>query len=800
VQLIGGIILHEGKIAEMKTGEGKTLVAILPTYINALEGKGVHVITVNDYLASRDAEYVGQVHKFLGLSVGLVQENMQPKERQLNYSKDITYVTNSELGFDYLRDNMVKSIQNIVLRPFSFSILDEIDSILIDEARTPLIISGSMETSNTKYIKTAELALILSKNIDYDVDEKAKSISLSEKGIIKSETWLCSEDLFSVQDPWASYVFNALKAKEFFLKDVNYIVKNGEIIIVDEFTGRIMSGRRWSNGLHQAIESKEGVPIRNESQVLASITYQNLFLLYPKLSGMTGTAKTEETELDKIYGVEVVCVPTHRKMIRKDFPDLIYKNQYIKWKAIANECVNMHLLGRPVLIGTTSIEKSETLSAILKDYKIPHNLLNAKPENVEREAEIISQAGKIGAITIATNMAGRGTDVLLGGNANYMAKSILKTYVTSIITNETPKKNITESGLEKLYEFLKSKIIEMDKKNFEIEKSLFIACENVFTEDENTILLRGAYLTLVSKYTEEISQERKKVIALGGLHVIGTEKHESRRIDNQLRGRSGRQGDPGSSRFFLSLDDNLLRIFGGDKIKELMESMQFNEETPIESNLLSKSLESAQKKVEMYYYDARKQLFEYDEVLNYQREAIYSERKRILESTNLRYWVLDYIYSTISDYLDEYSQKRNNSPVELNKVLDKIDSMLGKSTQLNRSILLQYTRKELEEFVYKQASLLYEIRENQVEHMKNGLMQEAEKSFLLETIDAAWKEHLQRINNLRENIGWRGYGQKDPLIEYKNEAYDMFLSMIKDITHSIVFFVFQTEKNPKVPL
>jgi len=457
VQLIGGLILHEGKIAEMRTGEGKTLVAILPAYINALVGKGVHVVTVNDYLDARDAEYVGQVHKFLGLSVGLIQQNMTQSERKLNYSRDITYTTNSELGFDYLRDNMAIQLQDIVQRPFYFSILDEVDSILIDEARTPLIISGAGETPNIKYTKANLVAQSLLKDLHYEVDEKAKNILLTEEGVVQAESQLSVDDLYDVENPWAPYIFNAIKAKELFIKNVHYIVKDQEVLIVDEFTGRIMVGRRWSDGLHQAIEAKEDTTIQNETQTLASITYQNFFLLYPKLSGMTGTAKTEEVELDRIYGLEVTCVPTHKKMIRNDLSDLVYKNQYVKWKSIADECLDIYTLGRPILIGTTSVEKSELLASLLEEYGIPHNLLNAKPENLKREAEIIAQAGRKGAVTIATNMAGRGTDILLGGNVSYIAKSTLKLFLDSIILSK-PKERALELDLENLYNFLSLKI------------------------------------------------------------------------------------------------------------------------------------------------------------------------------------------------------------------------------------------------------------------------------------------------------------------------------------------------------
>ena len=792
VQLIGGLILHEGKIAEMKTGEGKTIVAVLPAYVNALTGKGVHIVTVNDYLAARDAEYVGQVHKFLGLSVGLIQQSMSQAERKLNYSKDITYTTNSELGFDYLRDNMSTQLQDIVQRPFYFSILDEVDSILIDEARTPLIISGAGETPNTKYIKGNLLAQSMMRDFHYEVDEKAKNILLTEEGVVFSEKQLGVNDLYDLQDPWAPYIFNAIKAKELFIKDVQYIVKDEEIFIVDEFTGRIMIGRRWSDGLHQAIEAKEEVTIQNETQTLASITYQNFFLLYPKLSGMTGTAKTEEAELDKIYGLEVISVPTHRKMIREDFSDLVYKNQYIKWKSIADECLDIYTLGRPILIGTTSVEKSELLSSLLKEYGIPHNLLNAKPENLRREADIIAQAGRRGAVTIATNMAGRGTDILLGGNVNYMAKSTLQMFLVGIRSGEQVD-ILKDFELKRLYEFLAFKIKKLELSDLELEGYLSTACEKIFTDNSLVITLRAAYQILLEKYNKDILRDRDEVIGLGGLHVIGTERHESRRIDNQLRGRSGRQGDPGSSRFFLSLEDNLLRIFGGEKIGKLMDSLKVDDDVPIESMLLNRSLESAQKKVEAYYYDARKQLFEYDEVLNYQRQAIYSERRRILESSSLREWVIQYAETTVADYINSYLDRGNLRWEEQDKLLSKIENVLGLSYEIDRNLFSKYSLEEIKDILFRQTRISYDLKETQIDLIENGLMRELERSFLLQKIDSAWKEHLQAINTLRENIGWRGYGQKDPLIEYKNEAYNLFLAMTINIRHSVVYLIFRSQ-------
>ncbi|HEY9826946.1 MAG TPA: preprotein translocase subunit SecA, partial [Stenomitos sp.] len=606
VQMLGGMILHDGQIAEMKTGEGKTLVSTLPAYLNALSGKGVHVITVNDYLARRDAEWMGQIHRFLGLSVGLIQQSMTPVERQKNYACDITYATNSEIGFDYLRDNMATSMEEVVQRPFNYCVIDEVDSVLIDEARTPLIISGQVERPTEKYLEADRVAQGLRVEEHYEVDEKARNVILTDEGFIAAEQILGVEDLYDPQDPWAHYVFNAIKAKELFIKDVNYIIRDNEIVIVDEFTGRIMVGRRWSDGLHQAIEAKEGVEIQNETQTLASITYQNLFLLYPKLAGMTGTAKTEETEFEKIYKLEVTLVPTNRINRRQDLADVVYKTENAKWVAVAQECAQMHEMGRPVLVGTTSVEKSEVLSRLLLQQNIPHNLLNAKPENVERESEIVAQAGRRGAVTIATNMAGRGTDIILGGNADYMARLKAREYLMprivlpesgdpmGVIEFSMPQRETrpqgfdpnveaaptgtlrktwkvapdifpteisseTETLLKAAVDFAVKKYGEQSLPELQAEELLAIAAEKAPTDDEVVQKLRDAYNTVRAEYEVFTSQEHNEVVELGGLHVIGTERHESRRVDNQLRGRAARQGDPGSTRFFLSLDDNQLR-------------------------------------------------------------------------------------------------------------------------------------------------------------------------------------------------------------------------------------------------
>ncbi|MEM9818007.1 MAG: preprotein translocase subunit SecA [Cyanobacteria bacterium P01_D01_bin.6] len=694
VQLIGGMVLHEGQIAEMKTGEGKTLVATLPSYLNALTGKGAHVVTVNDYLARRDAEWMGQVHRFLGLEVGLIQQGMSPAERKRNYACDITYGTNSEFGFDYLRDNMATAIEDVVQRPFNFCVIDEVDSILIDEARTPLIISGQVERPGEKYTKAAEVASQLYPDDHYEVDEKARNVLLTDEGFILAEDLLGVKDLFDPKDPWAHYIFNGIKGKELFVKDVNYIVRDGEVVIVDEFTGRVMPGRRWSDGLHQAIEAKEHVEIQPETQTLASITYQNFFLLYPKLSGMTGTAKTEEAEFGKIYDLEVTIIETNRPSQRQDLADVVYKTEMAKWKALAGECAEMHETGRPVLVGTTSVEKSELLSTLLEERSIPHNLLNAKPENVEREAEIVAQAGRGGAVTIATNMAGRGTDSILGGNADYMARLKLREYLLPRIvkpedddtimvsvpgTKDRSKSQGFGDGKKKVKTWKASPDIfptelSSETDNFlketvdlavqtygdrslpelEAEDKVAVAAEKAPTDDPVIQKLREAYNLVLKEYEAYTDAEHDKVIEAGGLHVIGTERHESRRVDNQLRGRAGRQGDPGSTRFFLSLEDNLLRIFGGDRVAGLMNMFRVEEDMPIESGMLTRSLEGAQKKVETYYYDIRKQVFEYDEVMNNQRRAIYAERRRVLEGQDLKELVISYAMRTMDDIVEAY--------------------------------------------------------------------------------------------------------------------------------------------------
>ncbi len=850
VQLIGGMVLHDGQIAEMKTGEGKTLVATLPAYLNALTGKGVHVVTVNDYLARRDAEWMGQIHRFLGLSVGLIQQDMDPASRRRNYGCDITYATNSELGFDYLRDNMAADISEVVQRPFQYCVIDEVDSILIDEARTPLIISGQVERPQEKYQRAADLAATLERAAelgkdgidpegDYEVDEKQRSCTLTDEGFARAEQMLGVGDLFDPQDPWAHYITNALKAKELFIRDVNYIVRGDEVVIVDEFTGRVMPGRRWSDGQHQAIEAKEGLPIQPETQTLASITYQNFFLLYPRLAGMTGTAKTEEVEFEKTYKLEVTIVPTNRRSQRGDWTDQVYKSETAKWQAVAMETGAIHGQGRPVLVGTTSVEKSELLSTLLGEQSIPHNLLNAKPENVEREAEIVAQAGRAGAVTIATNMAGRGTDIILGGNADYMARLKLREVLLPRLVRPeeghrppvppqrsadggggfgaTPGKGAaaptsratgslypcslsadTESELAALARQLVQAWGDRALTLLELEDRIAQAGEKAPTEDAQIQQLRACILRVRGEYEQVTEQEEQRVREAGGLHVIGTERHESRRVDNQLRGRAGRQGDPGTTRFFLSLEDNLLRIFGGDRVAGLMNAFRVEEDMPIESGMLTRSLEGAQKKVETYYYDIRKQVFEYDEVMNNQRKAVYAERRRVLEGRELKAQVIGYGERTIDDIVEAYVNP-DLPPEEwdLDRLVGKVKEFVYLLEDLKPDDVRGLSMEELKAFLQEQMRNAYDLKEGQVEQQRPGLMREAERFFILQQIDTLWREHLQAMDALRESVGLRGYGQKDPLIEYKNEGYDMFLEMMTQMRRNVIYSMFMFQ--PQVP-
>ncbi|MCQ2789074.1 MAG: preprotein translocase subunit SecA, partial [bacterium] len=766
VQLIGGYFLHNGHIAEMRTGEGKTLVATLPAYLNALTGKGVHVITVNDYLAKRDSEWMGKIFRFLGLTVGVILSNTRGENefelKKQAYACDITYGTNNEFGFDYLRDNMASSPEMLVQRPYNYAIIDEVDSILIDEARTPLIISGRLEKSAETYQLMAKIAPKLNKVEDYEVDEKNKNVILTEEGIDKAQELIGVKDLFDISTQYAHHLLQALKAKELFIKDTDYVVKNGEVVIVDEFTGRLMDGRRWSDGLHQAVEAKEGVKIQDETQTLASITFQNLFRLYPKLSGMTGTAMTEEAEFGKIYNLEVTTIPTNKPDIRKNYPDVIYKTEKAKYNAVVEDIIEMHKKGRPVLVGTISIEKSEYISALLKQRKIPHNVLNAKHH--EKEANIIAQAGRYGAVTIATNMAGRGTDILLGGNSEYLAK-----------------------------EELEKKGISSDDADYEYKKNEIMATTKALTTEEHA-----------------------KVVKAGGLHVIGTERHESRRIDNQLRGRAARQGDPGSTRFFLSLEDNLMRIFGGDKIVNLMEMLNVEENMAIESPIISKQIQSAQKKVETYHFDIRKSVLEYDDVMNIQREKFYAQRRRVISGENLNeniYYMLEQeIDRLLKSYIapgmqpDEYVDEDLETLVkELHSTIPQLSSYSVSdvkglrfqeiSDKLNEKARDAYAEHEREIIdFYNEIICQYEECPNpQSPFESNNIMRNIEKDVLLRVIDNKWIDHLHNIDMLRDGIGLRAYGQKDPLIEYKKEAYDLFNNMMFDIQGETVKHLFRTK-------
>ncbi len=742
VQLIGAYFLHNGHIAEMRTGEGKTLVATLAAYLNALTGKGVHVVTVNDYLAKRDSEWMGKIYKFLGLSVGVILSNQHDADefnrKREAYACDITYGTNNEFGFDYLRDNMASSNEMLVQRPYNYAIIDEVDSILIDEARTPLIISGRVEKSADTYTLMAKVAPQLEKDKDYEVDEKNKNVIFTEDGIDRAQEIIGCKDLFDINNQFAHDLLNALKAKELFIRDTDYVVKDGEIMIVDEFTGRLMPGRRWSDGLHQAIEAKEGVQIQDETQTLASITFQNLFRLYPKLSGMTGTAMTEEAEFGKIYNLEVTVIPTNRPDIRVNHADIIYKTERAKYDAVVNDIIEQNKLGRPVLVGTVSIEKSEYISALLAKKGIKHNVLNAKQH--EREAYIIAQAGRVGAVTIATNMAGRGTDILLGGNAEYLAKEELET-----------------------------RAITPDLENYEALKEEALANARKITEAEHA-----------------------KVVELGGLHVIGTERHESRRIDNQLRGRAARQGDPGSTRFFLSLEDNLMRIFGGEKIANLMTMLNAEEDMPIESRLISRQIQSAQKKVETYHFDIRKSVLQYDDVMNIQREKFYAQRRKVLEGKNLSNDIKFMIDKEIDRLLKSYITPEMN-PEEY--IFDDLETLIKelhsnipqlayisvddiKAYRYNRIYeslrdAAQKAYKEHEEEIigfYNSIMVQYDPDAKQQElFVDNNIMRSLERDVLLRVVDTQWIDHLHNIDMLKEGIGLRAYGQKDPLIEYKKE-------------------------------
>jgi preprotein translocase subunit SecA len=789
VQLIGGLVLNSGKISEMRTGEGKTLVATLPAVLNALTNKGVHIVTVNDYLASRDQISMGQIYRFLGLNTGLIQEDMTFRERQKNYAADITYVTNNELAFDYLRDNMASNLNQVVLPPFNYCIVDEVDSIFIDEAQVPLIISQAVETCIDKYIVAAEVAEYLEVNVHFKVDEKNRNIILTEQGTTQIEKILQIEDLYNPNDPWIPYILSAIKATALFFRNVHYIVQNNQIVIVDEFTGRIMPDRRWNEGLHQAIEAKESVPIRQNTETAASITYQNFFLLYPKLSGMTGTAKTSELEFEKIYGLSVEEIPTARTNLRKDLPDFVYKDSLTKWTAIAKECKSIAKTKQPILIGTTTVENSEMLADLLKEYQLSYRLLNAKPENVKRESEIVAQAGEIGSITIATNMAGRGTDIILGGNITFKVRKQLY----KIIVYYKSQKVLTTD-----IEFTSQKVLSVLKSLFTESKFLSLSSTGILkflNEIDQIRIPKTAYecsikflLSELSKFEKKTQTLNNKIVKnLGGLYIIGTERNNSRRIDNQLRGRCGRQGDPGTSRFFLSLEDSLFRNFGSSNLQNFMQS-QLLDDLPLESNLLTKSLDAAQKRVEERDYDGRKYLFDYDDILNKQRNIVYYERRKLLESQSLRQTILAYGEQVIKDIInllkDDKFYKDGSGIEELFKT---------------RLVSLKYDLNtldsfELKTYLFQEFWLSYETKVLEFEICEIGLIRSFERTIILYYTDIAWKEHLQKIALLRDAVGWRSYGQRNPLFEFKEEAYNLFQNrnvtvrhlLIRDFLHSFI--------------
>jgi preprotein translocase subunit SecA len=748
VQLIGGMVLHSGKISEMKTGEGKTLVATLPAYLNALTGRGVHVVTVNDYLARRDSEWMGRLYRFLGLSVGVIVHGVDDHERRDSYNADITYGTNNEFGFDYLRDNMKFALEDYVQRDFHYAIVDEVDSILVDEARTPLIISGPTEESTDKYyiidriiplLKQGEVLEVEANTLsgkrkkyteDFTVDEKAKTATLTEDGVLKVEKLLKVDNLYDPRNmEILHHVNQGLRAHALFKRDVDYVVKEGEVLIVDEFTGRLMPGRRWSDGLHQAIEAKEGVEIENENQTLATITFQNYFRMYEKLSGMTGTADTEAEEFHKIYKLDVMVIPTNRPLLRPDFPDVIYKTEMEKFKAVIEEIKELYAKGQPVLVGTISIEKSEVLSELLKKQGVPHFVLNAKQH--EREAEIVAQAGRKGMVTIATNMAGRGTDIVLGGNPD---------------------------GLLKQWQIANPEA----------------------SEDESAQML--------ARFKEQCSLEHEEVLTLGGLHILGTERHESRRIDNQLRGRSGRQGDTGSSRFYLSLQDDLLRIFGSDRVAKIMEMLKIEEGEAITHGLITRSIENAQKKVEAHNFEIRKHLIEYDDVMNKQREVIYTQRKEILAGAEIRTNFSEMMNESLEDLIAGFTEEKTPAAEwDWQAISDGCYKMFGFHPDIPQVTMQRLTQDNFRELLREK---VLEIFNNKTAEFGDEMMDHLIKVIMLQIIDTQWKDHLLSIDHLKEGIGLRGYGQKDPKQEYKKEAFQLFIDLIGRIREEVVGKIF----------
>ncbi|HEY3209207.1 MAG TPA: preprotein translocase subunit SecA [Actinomycetota bacterium] len=754
VQLMGGVVLHEGRIAEMKTGEGKTLVSTLPTYLNALGGNGVHLVTVNDYLAKRDSEWMGPIYRALGISVGLIQAQMSPEQRRPAYAADITYGTNSEFGFDYLRDNMAMQTADMVQRGHHFAIVDEVDSILIDEARTPLIISGMVADSAKWYQTFARMGPRLRRDVDYEVDEQKRTVSVLEPGVEKVEKELGIENLFDhVNTPLVHYLYNAIRAKELYKRDVDYIVTQGEVKIVDEFTGRVLEGRRYSEGLHQAIEAKESVRVKEENQTLATITIQNYFRMYEKLAGMTGTARTQAREFEEVYKLSVNDVPTNRPMIRTDQQDLIYKNEDAKWRAVTEDIVERNEQGQPILVGTVSIEKSERLSGYLNRRGIPHHVLNAKQH--EKEAMIVAQAGRRGAVTVATNMAGRGVDILLGGNPEYLARQ------------------------------------EMAARGFDNDRYLLFEMDPEERED-----YEAEYRPIYEKFKKQTDAEHDEVVELGGLYVLGTERHESRRIDNQLRGRSGRQGDPGESRFYLSLGDDLMRLFASDRIGKIMDRFNWPEDEPIQAKLVTRAIETAQKNVEEQNFEIRKNVLKYDEVMNTQRKVIYGERRKILEGRDLKEEALEYVSEVIEQTVGQYVSK-DVYPEEwdLEGLVAALSSVYP--TRLTKAALEEIdSAEEVLELALQDAYEAYEQKERDLgtdESAADPILRELERMVLLSIIDNKWREHLYEMDYLQEGIGLRAYGQRDPLVEYQREAFDMFQEMKAAIQEEFVRYIYRVE-------
>ena len=734
VQLIGGVVLHQGRISEMKTGEGKTLVATLPAYLNALEGKGVHVITVNDYLARRDSEWMGRLYKFLGLTVGVIQHGLDDDERRESYGSDITYGTNNEFGFDYLRDNMKFDLAHCVQRPHQYAIVDEVDSILIDEARTPLIISGPSEESTDKYYRIDKIIPKLRRDIDYQVDEKHRTVTLTEEGFGRCENLLGVDDLSDIANMEILHHINqALRAHTLYKRDVEYVVKEGEVIIVDEFTGRLMPGRRWSDGLHQAVEAKEGLRIQQENQTLATITFQNYFRMYKKLAGMTGTAETEAEEFLKIYKLDVAVIPTNRLLGRIEYPDVIYRTEREKFEAVVKEIKQCHERGQPALVGTISIDRSEKLSSMLKRAGVKHVVLNAKYH--EKEAEIVAQAGRKGAVTIATNMAGRGTDILLGGNAEFMARDVLRKREIDPLS-ATPQQ----------------------------------------------------WNEAIAQVKPQIDKEHEEVVQVGGLHIIGTERHEARRIDNQLRGRSGRQGDPGSSRFYVSLEDDLMRIFAADRISGIMQRLGMEEGVPIESRFVSKQIENAQKRVEGQNFSYRKHVLEYDDVMNKQREAVYGLRKQLLEGEDQKEYLMGIADDIIIDLVARHaSEKTHPDEWDFNGLQTAILQQFGFDFRAEGLDPSHMSSKEIEEALIAKAHEKYDQKETLI---GSPPMRYHERMLMLQIVDSHWKDHLLAMDHLKEGIGLRGYGQRDPLVEYKKESYTLFEDLMGRIEEDTLRFLF----------